>query len=267
MRGLKEMLMKEQQRLYMIEEKLKKDMQDVPEGALRISQSNNCIQYYQYMKGDKSKRGKYLRKSEEKLIRQLAQKNYNEKVFKLVKKRLHQISRMAEEYQEDEIERIFLDEHEVRQRLIHPVEKTWNEQLEQWIKEEYEGKKFNEETPAIYTDKGERVRSKSEKILADYFYHHNIPYKYEKPLHLAGYGTVYPDFTFLSKQTRREIYWEHEGRMDDPTYVKSALKKIEGYENNGIYIGERLILTFETESSGLSKRSIERNVKRFLNQL
>ena len=45
MRRLKEMLMKEQQRLYMIEEKLKKDMQDVPEGALRISQSNNCIQY------------------------------------------------------------------------------------------------------------------------------------------------------------------------------------------------------------------------------
>lgn len=78
---------------------------------------------------------------------------------------------------------------------------------------------------------------------------------------------MYPDFTFLSKQTRREIYWEHEGRMDDPTYVKSALKKIEGYENNGIYIGERLRLTFETESSGLSKRSIERNVKRFLNQL
>ena len=167
MRGLKEMLMKEQQRLYMIEEKLKKDMQDVPEGALRISQSNNCIRYYQYMKGDKSKRGKYLRKSEEKLIRQLAQKDYNEKVFKLVKKRLHQISRMAEEYQEDEIERIFLDEHEVRQRLIHPVEKTWNEQLEQWIKEEYEGKKFNEETPAIYTDKGERVQTTSEDIPAD----------------------------------------------------------------------------------------------------
>ena len=61
------------------------------------------------------------------------------------------------------------------------------------------------------TEKGERVRSKSEKILADYFYRNNILYQYEKPLYLKGYGTIYTDFTFLSKKTRKEIYWEHEG--------------------------------------------------------
>ena len=52
--------------------------------------------------------------------------------------------------------------------------------------------------------------------------------------------------------------------MDDPAYAKSAIKKIEGYENQGIYIGERLILTFETESTVLSRQSIERNVNRYL---
>ena len=81
---------------------------------------------------------------------------------------------------------------------------------------------------------------------------------------MTGYGVVYPDFTFLSKRTRKEIYWEHEGRMDDPEYTKAAIKKIETYEDNGIYIGERLILTFETESTALRRKSIEKNVKRYL---
>ena len=94
--------------------------------------------------------------------------------------------------------------------------------------------------------------------------YNNIPYKYEKPLHLKGYGVIYPDFTFLSKRTGSEIYWEHEGRMDDPEYAKTAIKKIETYEEHGIYIGERLILTFETEAAVLSKKSIERNVRRYL---
>ena len=63
----------------------------------------------------------------------------------------------------------------------------------------------------ILTENGERVRSKSEKILADYFYRQNILYKYEKPLYLKGYGTVYPDFTFLSSKTGKEIYWNMRG--------------------------------------------------------
>ena len=43
-------------------------------------------------------------------------------------------------------------------------------QLMKWYEEEYQGKEFKEGTPLILTEKGERVRSKSEKILADYFY-------------------------------------------------------------------------------------------------
>lgn len=55
--------------------------------------------------------------------------------------------------------------------------------MEQWVAQEYQGKEFQKGTAVILTQKGERVRSKSEKILADYFYQHNIPYKYEKPLY------------------------------------------------------------------------------------
>lgn len=57
----------------------------------------------------------------------------------------------------------------------------------------------------IYTQKGERVRSKSEKTLADYFYYHGIPYKYECPLLLKGFGIIYPDFTFLTRRSQKEM--------------------------------------------------------------
>lgn len=85
--------------------------------------------------------------------------------------------------------------------MLTPIEATWNQLLMEWYKEEYLGK---EGMPVILTEKGERVRSKSEKILADYFYRKNILYKYEKPLYLKGYGTVYPDFTFLSRKAGEE---------------------------------------------------------------
>ena len=154
--------------------------------------------------------------------------------------------------------------HTQRQLLVTPVEPIWEKELAKWYDSEYHGKEFYEGTAEIVTEKGERVRSKSEKILADYFYRNNILYQYEKPLYLKGYGTIYPDFTFLSKKTRKEIYWEHEGMMDKPEYAKSAVKKIESYQRNGIHLGERLILTFETELTVLNSQIVEELVEKYL---
>lgn len=154
--------------------------------------------------------------------------------------------------------------HTQRQLLVTPIEPIWEKELARWYDSEYHGKEFYEGTAEIVTEKGERVRSKSEKILADYFYRNNILYQYEKPLYLKGYGTVYPDFTFLSKKTRKEIYWEHEGMMDKPEYAKSAVKKIESYQRNGIHLGERLILTFETELTVLNSQIVEELVEKYL---
>lgn len=154
--------------------------------------------------------------------------------------------------------------HTQRQLLVTPIEPIWEKELVRWYDSEYHGKEFYEGTAEIVTEKGERVRSKSEKILADYFYRNNILYQYEKPLYLKGYGTIYPDFTFLSKKTRKEIYWEHEGMMDKPEYAKSAVKKIESYQRNGIHLGERLILTFETELTVLNSQIVEELVEKYL---
>ena len=154
--------------------------------------------------------------------------------------------------------------HPDRKKLISPLEADWEYKLQQWYNMPYKGKEFQEGTPVILTERGERVRSKSEKILADYFHRKQILYKYEKPIYLTGYGIVYPDFTFLSSKTGEELYWEHEGMMDKQEYARSAVRKIESYQKNGIYPGERLILTFETEQSILNQNVFERLAERYL---
>ena len=261
METLKELLLKEQERLEQIFEKAKVRLKDAPQGKLRLSSCRENVQYYHCTQGAR-KNGSYIPKEQMELIRRLAQKSYDEKIIRLADKRLSRVRKLLKDY--DEIANVYQREHVERQKLIDPVEPTWEQQIEQWIAQKYQGKEFQEGTAVILTQKGERVRSKSEKILADYFLQNNIPYKYERPLYLKGAGTVYPDFTCLSRKTRKEIYWEHDGKMDDPVYARSAVRKIQAYEENGIYPGENLILTFETEKIILDIRIVKRLVERYL---
>lgn len=262
--GLKEMLLAEQRRLEKIIHTSQRELKNAPEGTLRLSTSQNRPQYYHCTKNSK-KNGTYISRENKFLIQQLAQKSYNEKVLKCAEKRLSQIRKITKDYNDHEIEEIFEKEHIERKKLIQPVEPTWEQKMKSWAAEVYQGKEFQDNVPLIFTERGERVRSKSEKIMADYFFRNNIEYKYERPLLLKGYGTVYPDFTFLSRRTGEEIFWEHDGKMDDPTYARNAVKKIEAYENNNIFPGERLILTFETEYTILSTKTIEKLVEKYLN--
>ena len=257
MYGLKKMLIEEQKRLQDIICKAKAGEETFPEGYLRISSDKGHVRFYHCVE---DRLGKYIPKQQSQLARQLAQKTYQEAVIHIATGRLKQISRLLADYADDEIEQIYLSSHAERQALITPLEPTTDQLIYDFQNETYKGKEFQEGVPVILTEKGERVRSKSEKILADYFFRNGIPYKYEKPLFLKGFGTVHPDFTLFSPKFRKEIYWEHEGRMDDPVYARNAVKKIYGYEQNGLFEGERLILTYETEETVINTKDIERQL-------
>ena len=159
-------------------------------------------------------------------MQQLAQKSYDERVLQLAEKRFSQIKKLLKDYTDDELENIYLKENSERQKLIKPVEPTWEQKINEWVSKEYDGKEFYEDMPIILTEKGERIRSKSEKIMADFFDRKGIKYKYECPLYLKGMGIVYPDFTFLSSKTGQEIYWEHNGKCDDISYARNMVRKI-----------------------------------------
>lgn len=131
------------------------------------------------------------------------------------------------------------------------------EYVNQWSAKIYSGKDFAEGQAEIYTEKKERVRSKSEKIIADMLYHKKIPYKYECPINLKGLGMIYPDFTCLRLADRKTILWEHLGMMTDPIYCQKAMKKIDIYAKNGFIQGRDIIYTFESEKNSLNTMSVE----------
>lgn len=262
MKGLRNLLLAEQQKLEIILKETRARLKTAPAGSLRLSKSHNRVQYY-CCKGEK-RCGDYITKDNQVFARQLAQKSYDEKVLRLAEKRYGQIKRLLKDYDEDELENIYLKEHPQRQKLICPVELPWEQKLQEWKSREYRGKDFAEGAPVILTERGERVRSKSEKIMADFFYRKGLEYKYECPLYLKGMGTIYPDFTLLSKKTGEEVYWEHNGKCDDPLYARDMVRKINTYENNGIFPGQRLILTYETEQTILSTSKIGQLAERYL---
>ena len=173
MYGLRKMLLAEQARLEEIVKIAKKELESAPKGKLRLSKKGERTQYY-YI--EENKKETYIRKGNETLISQLAQKPYDEEVIKLAERRLQQIKKITKYYSDNEIEQIFYKQHPARRRFIRPIEPTWEERLEVWVQKEYTGKEFSAEAPVIFTEKGERVRSKSEKILADYFAKNGICY-------------------------------------------------------------------------------------------
>lgn len=266
MYGLKELLKKEETRLVQILKDTESRLQNAPDGSLRITSSRRKVQYMHCTNEDKQSRhqGTYIKKNDLPLARALAQKEYDLKLQKFVKRRLDQVSSLILEYENNkEIEDIYRVQRPQRQELILPAEKTWEQRVAEWKAIPYEKKGFRQDDPEIYTKLQERVRSKSEKILADTFCDCGIVYKYECPLTLKGV-VIYPDFTFLNQHTGEEIYWEHDGKMGDMEYAEKAVRKINTYIQNGILPGKQLILTFETTRNVLNDTVVKNLIKEYL---
>jgi len=82
--------------------------------------------------------------------------------------------------------------------------------------------------PRYMTKSGVRVRSKAEKIIADYFSDHRIWFIYEMPLRLGGL-CLRPDF-YLPDY---DIIHEHFG-LEEECYRRAAEAKISQYQRHGI---------------------------------
>lgn len=231
---LKEALLKKEKELKNIIVRTKESLKDAPEGHLRISQSGKKVQYYYRSQETDGpyKTGKYIRKENQQLAYRLAQRDYEKKLLKVAENRLASVQKLLKDYEADELQKVYEQMNPYRKDIVIPKVITDKMFVEQWKKVEFQGKSFAQGSAEIYTEKGERVRSKSEKIIADMLYRHRIPYRYEYPITLQGIGMVYPDFTILDVKRRQEVYWEHLGMMDNPEYCERALYKLNCYTKN-----------------------------------
>lgn len=248
-------------------QKLKQEKQNalakVPEGSLRLCKHGNKTQYY-HRNHPKDSNGVYIKDRDLELAKKLAQKDYDKRVLNCTEKELSAINKYLSSCPQTQAEHIYEELHVERQKIIIPIRETDEEYVRKWQEEKYQGKEFYDDTPELYTQRGERVRSKSELIIADILNQTGVPYRYEYPLYLNGMGWIYPDFTVLNVDERKELFWEHFGMMDEPTYAESAIKKIATYEQNGIYVGNKLILTFETRMVPINQKLVRKLIEHHL---
>ena len=266
-------IVKRQMEISRLIKKAEKDLKQVKDGTLHVSKRGGSYEYFFYDKNEKSGNHKYIPRDNIKLAKELAQKEYAQKILKEARHDLMLLNRMMKGWQDEDYYGLFLKMPEGKQKLVSPYIHSDDDYAEQWLNEKKKIKKdyneshntsFPDPENEIITEQGENVRSKSEKIIADKYFMMHIPYVYEIPLHLNGYGDVRPDFVLLNKRTRKTIYHEHLGLMSQAQYCEKAIKKIETYEKNKIYPGQGLLLTYESDSHPLDIKTLEGLIERFL---
>ena len=237
-----------------------------PAGLLEISHSNGSVQYYyrDSIKNGCDAKKKYIKKKDVKMVKLLAQRDYEQKLLVLLEKRYRAVKRARAIYEYTSPQELACNLSNERKQLVQPLVLPDDQFVNNWQSEEYDAKPILDSAMEILTVRGERVRSKSEKIIADTLERRGIPYKYEHPLELSGGRIIYPDFTVLNIKRRKEYIWEHLGMLDNEAYAANSVNKINSYIKSGYFPGEDLILTVESSQTPLSTRIIEAIIENYL---
>ncbi len=234
-----------------------------PDGRLRVSTSRNRHRYY-HMTEPGNPEGKYITREHRSLAEALAQKDYTDQFLKHGRSELSRLEKVLSLISSDNGDLIYQKLPEARKCLISPYITPRNLYIKEWQAKSFKANPYMPENKIYDTRRGEKVRSKSEAILADMLYELGIPYHYEMPLRLKSGGTRYPDFTLLDSKTCREIYLEHFGLLNDEDYRNNCLHKLNEYRHNDIYPGKNLIITYEAEESPLDIKGIKKMLHELL---
>jgi hypothetical protein len=239
------------------------DRTDFPAGRLRVSETGNHVRYYHVEpSGDES--GTYITRKNRNLAETLAQKDYNMRFLSRAHAELESLETCIHLIPESDSDEIYQTLDPRRRRLVTPYLIPDDLYAAEWRSQPYKTNPHMSESKLYDTNNGEKVRSKTEAILADMLLELGIPYRYEQALKLRG-GTVrYPDFTLLRITTREEIYLEHFGLLDGQGYRDKCLHKLNEYRNSGIYPGKNLLITYESEGCPFDIKGTRKMLKDLL---
>ena len=244
-------------------------LEKAPEGTLYSRIENGMLRYYN--RDYRNEKQKYLGEDRQEEVKALEEKAYCQKLVKTAGEELEKLRRIEKILEKNpDWKAVYYELPAERRHLIDPYEinplKCNERDLERWTRTV---KKKNSFPTPNKTAKGEYVKSKSETIIADRLERAGVPYHYEPKLALAELeiGQIFewhPDFKVLNLRTGREYYWEHFGRMNDPEYFATCELKLRLYAQNGLFMGDNLIITMENPSTPLNTEYVDCLIKRFL---
>lgn len=252
--------------LFAVIERLEKSLKSAPAGSLTVSPHQGDYQYYQSLLGN-GKKGKYIPNDRLSLAKKLAQRDYDKKVLHELRPLLKIVDKCIPACNPEIFASIYKKLHPGRRALVCPIFVSNEDYVKEWLKFDYVGRPFDKESPELTTANGERVRSKSEIIIADTLLRLGVPYRYEYPYRMMNGRRrvcLYPDFTCLNVRTRQEFIWEHFGLIEDIEYANNMLGKMELFAANGYFSGLNLITTSETQEHPLNSSFVERLAGKYL---
>ena len=127
-----------------------------------------------------------------------------------------------------------------------PVDHFFHPSVREQLDNTVEGKTGYIDDLIFTTYSGIRVRSKSERTIADALDQNMIPYRYEAATRF-GREIRYPDFTIFRPSEGKKILWEHFGLIDDEEYRQTTIEKLALYSRHGYFPFDNLICTYEQD--------------------
>lgn len=200
----------------------------------------------------------------EALINELKESRFIKKSLPILKRNLTHCRTFAKQFQ-------LYDPVAIKQTLpacyqdsrLSPLMPEGDLDPHEWAQEPYPRNEAYPEHLRHLSEGGLLTRSKSEALIATKLEERGLVFRYE-PLFTLDSHTLSPDFCVLHPVHRRPIYWEHFGKMDDPDYASDAMCKLEIYSEHGYYLGDNLIMTWESKAAPLQIQHINRCISLYL---
>ena len=234
-------------------DQLETKVKSYPEGSIYLRHVNNHVYFYSLEDGVEK------RLTDENVVEKYIQKKYLKSVMLSLKREKSVLTHALDHYPKVVAEERYDYLTEDRKKWVKPIIPTDEQFVDEWQNRPYTPKPFKKGTPYFETLRGERVRSKSEVIIADRLYTSGIPYKYECPLFI-GDEVIYPDFTILRVSDRKILYLEHNGKVGDQEYGDDMVDRINKYSLAGIMQNDKLYFTFESANRPLDVRSLDKMI-------
>jgi len=222
-----------------------------PEGRLNGKRIKGK-QYYYQVKEDGTQ--KYIPKENKKFVIALRTKGILKKAIATLKTNLKWQGKLLQHY-------TTYDLSSIEERLPDVYSES---RLQQWADRWYYKNPYYEEYKTLQTSFGLMVQSKTEMLIAELLRAFGIPFHYDEEIIVRdafGYPrTYYIDFVIMTPSGKK-IYWEHMGKFYEEGYREHNMEKIGLYYDNGIILGDNLIITMEAKQSELSAKKIVEIIK------
>lgn len=240
-----------------------KYLNDAPKGFLAVRKRTHGNSYYWTFdegRGSTKKQKQVNISNNPELILQLTEKKIKLRMLRQIANNLPHLEELSQIYRPVSSEKIAKECAPKYQEALMLRKKR---QVEARLTAPYDKFPYDPDVHVHETDYGERVRSKSEQLLANTLFAYGIPFHYEEAFQCSNGTVLFPDFRILLPDNDWNI-WEHFGLLSKESYCISNAKKLNLFQQSSLTIGSNLILTMDDNKGDFSCRIINETIKQQL---